>query len=68
MTFSEFYNFDYNNGKRLAVAEIFDDTTKLSQLNRDAFGKFLTEQGNYRCRSGFVCFSGSTTFAEECRI
>lgn len=45
MTFSEFYNFDYNNGKRLAVAEIFDDTTKLSQLNRDAFGKFLTEQG-----------------------
>lgn len=45
VTLSEFYNFDYNSGKRLAVAEIFDDTTQLSQLNREAFEKYLTEQG-----------------------
>ena len=41
MTPSEFFNFDYSNGRRLTNDQLFKDTAELCKLNRKAFNLYL---------------------------
>lgn len=58
MTPSEFFNFDYSNGRRLTNDQLFKDTAELCKLNRKAFNLYLEGKGHYQPETGFVCFAG----------
>ena len=45
MTPSEFFNFDYSNGRRLTNDQLFKDTAELCKLNRKAFNLYLEGKG-----------------------